>query len=365
MTSVRSMKPTGLCVVTLFVVVVVITVVAAAFCVVVDGDRLRDVVVVWTGVVGITVVVEAVVASVDGEDFKVVVGGFVVVASASTLWWITGVVDGVNTVVVDGSSKVVETVPNEISGVDVEWITTGTSVDDVVRVVEDVVDVSGVVVVTNLVDVVVDVVTGVVVVDIVVGVEVAGHSVVEVGTIPVDFSVSAVVVVVVEAPTEVWEDTDDTPSTVEEVDGLTVEEVDKRKDTRPTVDFAVVGVIVVFVSCVDCWIKAVGMDSVNKTLERLDVNVVAAIIVHDVCVLEKLNSAMGNCGSKLIVLFTRFDRLWLFIISSPSGRIGLFSIHFQVLLFDPSEAVRSEPFHRNYFWLESVSRSEYLKCYCS
>lgn len=71
-------------------------------------------------------------------------------------------------------------------------------------VVEDVVDVSGAVVVTNLVDIVVDFVTGVVVVvDIVVGVEVVGHSVVEVVAIPVDFSVGAVVVVFGEVPTKV------------------------------------------------------------------------------------------------------------------------------------------------------------------
>jgi hypothetical protein len=146
-------------------------------------------------------------------------------------------------------------------------------------------------------------VTGVVVVvDIVVGVEVVGHSVVEVVAIPVDFSVSAVVVVVVEAPTEVEDTEDNNPSIigVEEVDGLVVEEVDKRTDTRPTVDLiAVVGVEVVFVSSVGCWPTVVGMDS----LERLDVNVAA--IVHDVWVLEKLNSAMGNCVAKLIVLFTR------------------------------------------------------------
>lgn len=154
-----------------------------------------------------------------------------------------------------------------------------------------------------------DLVTGVVVVvDIAVGVEVVGHSVVEVFTIPVDFSVCTVVRFVVEAPTEV-EITEDNPSIVgvEEVDGLAVEEVDKRTDTRPTVNFTVVGVKVVFVCSVGCWLKVVGMDS----LERLDVNVVAAI-VHDVWVLEKLNSAMGNCVTKLIVLFTRL-MVWLIV----------------------------------------------------
>ncbi|EFX83952.1 hypothetical protein DAPPUDRAFT_314989 [Daphnia pulex] len=110
--------------------------------------------------------------------------------------------------------------------------------------------------------------------------EVVGHSVVEVVTIPVDFSVGAVVAVVVEAPTEVEDTEDNNPSIfgVEEVDGLAVEEVDKRTDTRPTVDLiAVVGVEVVFRCSVGCWLKVVGMYS----LERLDVNVVAAI-VHDV-----------------------------------------------------------------------------------
>lgn len=88
---------------------------------------------------------------------------------------------------------------------------------------------------------------------------------------------------------------------------MAVEEVDKRTDTRPTVDFAALGVKVVFVCSVGCWPKVAGMDS----LERLDVNVVAAI-VHDVWVLEKLNSAMGNCVEKLIVLFTRL-MIWLIL----------------------------------------------------
>ena len=289
--------------------VVVAIKVVIAFWVVTGGDILLVAVgvdvndaVVWARIVdgmSFVDVIKEVNASIEGEeDISIKVVAWAVVCVLS-FWGITGIIDEVNAVIVVGSGEELETVTNEVVGVDVMI---SKSVVDDIKVVEDATDVSSVSVWNLLVSVVTGVVNITVEEEVV---EVVGRSVVDVDETIVAFSVKVVVDDV--TATEVWEDAEDSPSTVGlEEDKRAVEGVDNSDDTRPSVDLlAVMDVTIVFAGCVDSWLGVVGMDSVIKTVGRLVRAVVSAIAHVDVCIcfIGKLSSAVGNWNAKSIRVF--------------------------------------------------------------